>query len=70
MKEVKEREGKGLEVQWYDKEGNATRVVQIDNITELAQYLARSCWGSPRFESNPTIWKDGRRWCYREYTPV
>lgn len=68
MKRLKAREGKGYEVQWYDETGNAADVVQMDTAEELAQYLARSCWGSIRFTQNPTVWKDGAKWCFEEYS--
>ena len=65
MKRNKSREGKGYEVQWYDDKGDASDVVQMDTAEELAQYLARACWGELRFS-----WKDGEKWCCGEYTPV
>lgn len=70
MKRIKSRVGKGYEVQLYDDKGDASDVVQMDTAEELAQYLARACWGELRFSQNPTIWKDGEKWCCGEYTPV
>ena len=71
LRDLDERENKGFEVQWYDDEGSASWVKQCDTVEELAQYLARSLWGSVRgFKNNPTIWYNGERWCFGEYTPV
>ncbi len=65
------REDKGFEVQWYDDEGDNSRVVQCDTVEELAQYLARCLWGSVRgFKNNPGVFHNGKRWCLNEYTPV
>lgn len=68
MRELEKREGKKFEVQWYTGAGDESIVMQIDTIEELAQYLARCCWGSARFKANPTVWKDGKKWCSHEYT--
>jgi len=68
MRELEKMEGKKFEVQWYTDEGDYSWVMQIDTIEELAQYLARCCWGTMRFRNNPTVWKDGERWCLNEYT--
>ena len=62
------RTNTGFEVQWYDADGNNGHVVRMDTEEELAQYLARCCWGAPRFTQSPTIWKDGEKWCCGEYT--
>ena len=70
MRRLKTKECRGYEVQWYDEAGNATDVMQTDTVEELAQYLARSCWGAARFSQNPTVWKDGRKWCFGEYSPT
>ncbi len=71
IKDLEKREGKAFEVQWYKDDGNDGRVVQCDSVEELAQYLARSLWGSVRgFKNNPTVWHNGKRWCLGEYTPV
>ena len=70
MRRIDERQNKGYEVQWYDKDGNNADVMQIDTAEELAQYLARSCWSELAFKQNPTVWKDGKKWCLSEYTPV
>ena len=70
IRRLDKREGTGFEVQWYDKNGKASEVQQMDTVEELAQYLARNCWGADRFDHTPTIWRDGERWCFSEYTPV
>lgn len=74
MKSIKVREGKGFEVQFYAANGDAGMVMQCDTVEELAQYLARCCWGNNlanwEHRNLPTIWKDGKKWCFHEYTPV
>lgn len=71
MKNLNKREGKGFEVQWYTDEGDKSWVKQCDTVEELAQYLSRCMWGSAKgFKNNPTVWHNGKRWCFCEYTPV
>jgi len=53
--------GEGIEIQWYDKSGNASNVARVENLEALGLYLAARCWGCVRWENNPTIWKDGKR---------
>lgn len=68
---LEERENKNFEVQWYGNNGNNERVVQCDTVEELAQYLSRILWGSVSgFKNNPSVWHNGKRWCFNEYTPV
>ena len=67
---IPEREGKGFEVQFYNTKGDAEKVYRVDTAEELAQFLARSCWSCKRFDQNPTVWKDGKKWCFGEDTPV
>lgn len=67
MKRLRQREGKGFEVQWYDVNGDNDEVVQVDTVKELAQYLARCCWGTGGFVRTPTIWKDGKHWCHGQF---
>lgn len=69
--DLDKREGKGFEVQWYNKDGDECRVTQCSTAEELAQYLSRCLWGSIKgFDNNPTVWHNGKRWCLGEYTPV
>lgn len=71
IRDLDKREDKNFEVQWYDDEGDNSRVVQCDTVEELAQYLARCLWGSVRgFKNNPGVFHNGKRWCLNEYTPV
>ena len=71
IKELKERSNIGFEVQWYDDNGYNARVAQCDTVEELAQYLSCCLWGSVKgFKNNPTVWRNGKRWCFGEYTPV
>lgn len=71
IKRNPKRENEAFEVQWYDSEGNEADAVKCDTVEELAQYLARSLWGSVRgFKNNPTVWHNGKRWCLGEYTPI
>ena len=71
IRELNARENKGFEVQWYKKNGSYGKVVQCDTVLELAQYLSRCLWGSTvGFESNPTVWYNGEKWCFGEYTPI
>lgn len=71
IKDLDRKENKNFEVQWYDDNGDNSRVVQCDTVEELAQYLSRCLWGSIKgFENNPSIWHNGKRWCLGEYTPV
>lgn len=67
---IKKREGKAFEIQMYDDSGNASVVFRTDTVEELAQILARCCWGMSLGANLPTIWKDGKKWCAGEYTPV
>ena len=46
MKAIDKRTNKGYEVQFYDNDGNNGMVMHCDTIEELAQYLARCCWGN------------------------
>lgn len=64
------REGVGFEIQWYDHGGNNASVWKVDTIEELAQCLARACWSCIAFNQNPSIWKDGKKWCFGELTPA
>lgn len=71
IRKANKRTGKGFEIQFYsDADGSASSVIAVDTVEELAQFLARGCWGQNLGENLPTIWKDGERWCFREYTPV
>ena len=71
MKELKDRQDVGFEVQFYDdKTGNASHAVAVDSVEELAQILARCCWGNSLGTHLPTVWKDGKKWCFGEYTPA
>ena len=71
MKTLSAREGRGYEVQFYDdKTGENTKVMQVDTADELAQYLARCCWGRNLGRNLPSIWKDGGKWCFGEFTPA
>lgn len=71
IRDIDKREDKNFEVQWYNDEGDYSRVVQCDSVEELAQYLARILWGSIKgFKNNPTVFHNGKRWCLNEYTPV
>lgn len=68
IRRLSNRKGAGFEVQWYDKDGRAAEVQQMDTIEELAQYLARCCWGADRFDHTPTVWLNGEKWCFCEYS--
>lgn len=71
IRDIPEREGKNFEVQWYGDTGDYSRVVQCDTVEELAQYLSRILWGSVKgFTNNPSVFHNGKRWCFGEYTPV
>lgn len=72
MKRIEKRENKGYEIQWYDDNGNNSHVTQCDNVGELAQVLAHSCWGCgmPGGSLSPTIWYNGTPWCNTEYSEV
>lgn len=82
MKTIKERTNKGYEIQlYYSKEngkytsqtGQEREVIQCDNIGEVAQWFARNAWGSIYEDSNiarPTVWLDGMKWCFDEYSEV
>ena len=71
IKDLGKKENKNFEVQWYDDNGDNERVVQCDTVEEPAQYLSRCLWGSTKgFKNNPTVWHNGKRWCFGEYTPV
>jgi len=71
IKQRKERTGQGFEIQFYsDKDGNNTTVTSVDTVEELAQFLARCCWGNSLGKNPPSVWKDGKKWCFNEYTPI
>lgn len=74
MKMIDKRTNKGFEVQFYTSKGDNGKVMHCDTIEELAQYLARCCWGNNladwEHRNLPTIWKDGEKWCHCEYTPA
>lgn len=71
IRDLDERENKGFEVQWYDDNGNNSKVTQCDTVEELAQFLARCLWGSVKgFKNNPGVFHNGKRWCLNEYTSV
>lgn len=71
IRSLSQRENKYFEVQWYNDQGDDSRVTQCETIEELAQYLSRILWGSINgFKNNPTVWHNGKRWCLHEYTPV
>lgn len=65
------RTGEGFEIQFYDSEtGDNSFVVKTDTVGELAQYLARCCWGNSIGDIPPSVWKDGEKWCFGEYTQL
>lgn len=72
MKAIEKRTNKGYEIQFYDNDGNNGMVMHCDTIEELAQYLARCCWGNNLADWKnrmlPTVWKDGEKWCHCEYS--
>ena len=70
MKRINKREDKGFEVQFYNDNGDSAEVVQCDTVEELAQFLARCCWGMSFGTNLPTVWKDGKKWCFGEYSEV
>ena len=71
MKQIDKRQGIGYEVQFYDdRTGNASHAVSLDSVEELAQLLARCCWGQNLGKHLPTVWKDGKKWCFGEYSPA
>lgn len=70
MTRYRERQNKGYEVQWYDEYGNYSWVIACDNVGELAQHLARSCWGEMKFQNNPTVYYDWKPWCRYETSEV
>ena len=71
IRDLDKREDKNFEIQWYDDDGNNSKVTQCDTVEELAQFLARCLWGSVKgFKNNPTVWHNGEKWCFCEYTPV
>ena len=71
MRKLKNRTGKGFEIQFYDDEtGNNSFVIVVATAEELAQYLARCCWGHTLGKNPPSVWKNGEKWCFGEYSPV
>lgn len=71
IEKIEKREGKGFEIQFYDDAtGNNSFVVRVDTAEELAQYLARCCWGHSIGKNPPSIWKNGEKWCFGEYSPI
>lgn len=82
MKIVKEKTNKGYEIvtyypkdhgQYTSQTGNVREIVQCDNVGEVAQWFARESWSSPYGDSdyaNPTVWYNGNRWCFQEYSEV
>ena len=68
IQRINERTNSGYEVQWYDKAGNNADVTRCDTVEELAQVLSRALWGTMRFDNNPTIYRDGAKYCHCEYT--
>lgn len=83
MKTIPKRTGKGYEIQLYygkeggkytDKTGNEREVIACDNVGEVAQWFARSSWGSGLYEDNniarPTVWLDEKPWCRCEDSEV
>lgn len=79
MKEIKQRENKGYEIQlYYPKNdinyGNEKLVIQCDNVGEVAQWFARRSWGSGTWGdsniANPTVFYNGVPWCRYEESAI
>lgn len=71
IRKIPERTGKNFEIQFYnDRTGNNAFVIAVDTVEELAQYLARGCWGQTLGKNLPSIWLNGEKWCMGEYSPV
>ena len=82
MRTIEKQMNEGYEiVTYYPKErgmytaktGNVKEVIQCDNVGEVAQWFARNSWASPYEDSdiaNPTVWYNGKRWCFQEYSEV
>lgn len=70
IRKLEKRKNHGFEIQFYDDIGNSSFVVATDTVEELAQYLARCCWGHAFGRNLPSVWKDGKKWCFGEYTPA
>lgn len=57
---------KDYEVEWYNKDGNVSHYVRLETLEDLGLYLSGCCWGCVRWKNNPTIYKDGERFCFAE----
>ncbi len=74
--------GKGYEIQLYHPKvkgettrhtGKGAKVIQCDNIGEVAQWLARNTWACTYGDNNianPSVWYNGKPWCRYEYSEV
>lgn len=82
MRVVEERENKGFEIELYHPKeygrytpntGNVSKVIQCDNVGEVARFFARNSWGSPFGDNNyanPTVWYNGQKWCFTEESVI
>lgn len=82
MREIEKRKNQGFEIElYYPKEngrytsntGNVKKVIQCDNVGEVAQFFARDSWAAPfgsNNYANPTVWYNGQKWCFTEYSTI
>lgn len=55
------RKDEGFEIQFYDKDGNASHVIYCSNGNEVALVLSNWCWTRVS-DCTPTIWLDGQKY--------
>ena len=53
-----ERTGNGYEIQFYNRDGNNSKVVGCEDLEDIAKVLIQVCNGNAK-GNFPTIWKDG-----------
>lgn len=74
MREIKKRENKGFEIvcyhpkiyrQYAPNTGEISRILQTDDVKEVAAWFSRRAWGRVYEDdniANPTVYFNGKRW--------